>query len=252
MEERLRELERSHFSANARSLYLELLWQFGGCGDCEEMYLSNKLLQERAGIRSSHSFDAAREELINAGMIKHKKQKYQISGNRTETERKPNGKGTENSAVIFPMEIKKITTTTTTEEPPRAREPAAAPIQGDGAANATDLTNAQGSLSTNSAEVRHEWFLWNNENLKGGDALELIQLENLYGAEKVVAAIHAAGCADRFGKLNINFVKKVLQRILNDGQTVTKTAKRKARKAEENSKKTEDEKAANYAGVDIF
>ena len=243
--------ERRRFSANARSLYLELLWQFGSDAVSEGKYLSNKVLQERSGIRSSNSFERAREELMNAGLIQHKKQVYRL-GKAMENEWEANGKPMEKMAGGFIVEKnknknKKITTTTTTPTTTeRVSAPALTPIQGGNAA--TQENTGQTVLSTNSAAVQHEWFLWNNANLKGGEALELIQLENLYGTAKLVEAIHAAGCADTRGVLSINFVKKVLARILNEGAEVTKTARRNAAKV---TKVKEAAKTA-YDTEDIF
>jgi len=220
--------KRNRFSANARSLYLELVWTFEGEGD--ELKLGNRLLQERSGIQSSRSFDAARSALINAGLIKHKNQVYSLVEKTSETERKSGGKAVENSADGFIVEqtnlnsnLNKKNKTATTTTTACACE---ATIDGG-----DEKPTGQTTLSRNSPAVEKEWFMWNNAHLKGGDALELIQLENLYGTEKVVAAIHAAGCADKYGKITMNFLKKVLARIVN-GETVkpkfAKTAEKKS------------------------
>lgn len=219
--------KRKQFSANARSLYLELVWSFEGEGD--ELKLGNRLLQERSGIQSSRSFDAARSALINAGLIRHKNQVYSLGENSVETEWKSGGKAVENSGSGFIVEQSntnlknkknKTTTTTTTT------------CASEGTSDGGDeKPTGQTALSRNSPAVEKEWFMWNNAHLKGGDALELIQLENLYGTEKVVAAIHAAGCADKYGKITMNFLKKVLARIVNGEKVEPKYAVAKPKKS---------------------
>ena len=74
------------------------------------------------------------------------------------------------------------------------------------------------NYSVNSVEVTETWFKCEGEHLTGGNALGLIELENLYGTAKVVQAIIAASQANTQPRLSFNFVKAVLLRILKGGE----------------------------------
>ncbi len=66
------------FSANARSLFFAILGEFNAARYPSELILRNGSLQQLSGIRASSSFDAARNALINAGAIKHKREVYRL------------------------------------------------------------------------------------------------------------------------------------------------------------------------------
>ena len=172
----------------------------------ESRKLSNVELQARSGIRSSRSYDAARRELIEAGLIEYEEQWYRLGGNIV---RKGTGKGMEREwkgGNVLKFEKKReeerkgITTTTTTTA--RDSATAAAAIQADGAANfgnQSDVSNA----------VKAEWRKWNGAPLNMGVTLELIGLEKELGTQGLIELIRRAGLGDKFGTLTIRYVKSL-------------------------------------------
>ena len=66
------------FSANARSLYYAVLGEFNSARYPLELKLQNGYLQHLSGIPAASSFDVARNTLINAGVISHKRGVYRL------------------------------------------------------------------------------------------------------------------------------------------------------------------------------
>lgn len=81
-----------------------------------------------------------------------------------------------------------------------------------------NISTAIEKLSVNSPKVVEAWRNCAGENLTGGAALGLIDLENIHGAEKVVKAIYAADQANTRFKLSFNFVKSVLENMTKGGK----------------------------------
>ena len=94
----------------------------------------------------------------------------------------------------------------------------------------TATARARGFLSVNSAEVQNAWRQCAGENLTGGAAYGLIELENVYGTQAVVDAIFEADRANTRERISFNFVKKVLENMVSG-----KEAKPNARRATRNS-----------------
>ena len=66
-------------------------------------------------------------------------------------------------------------------------------------------------LSVNSEAVRKTWRECAGENLTGGAAFGMIELENIYGTQTVVDAIIRADQSNTAPRLTFNFVKAVLE-----------------------------------------
>ncbi len=240
--------KRFELSANARSLYFAVLGEFNATQYPMTLKLSNQLLQHLSGITSTHSFDTARTALINAGAIKHKKLVYslpehygkfpeiagKLQGNFAETERKFSG----NSAEIFG---KDSLDSTFLEVYPEEKEKDKNKEKEEKITTTTATAGAREKLSTNSEEVKQAWFLAEGENLRGYNALDLIQLENQYGTDAVVNAIHEAHRANTQPRLHYNFLKAVIERRQKGGT-------RNGGKARNNGSVDNSQ----YAGVDTF
>lgn len=213
------ELRRRRYSANARSLYLELAFELEGGGWVE---LSNVYLQERSGIRSSRSFDAARRELMEAGLIEYENRRYRVGDNAAEREWKANGNGMESewkgNGKVSGISItknsksknKKKETTTTTTTTARDSAIAAAAIQADDATEIPDIDNKPEKQESDvSNAVKAAWRRWNGTPLNMGITLELIAMEREYGVEGLVELINRAGRGDKFGTLTIRYLKSL-------------------------------------------
>lgn len=72
-------------------------------------------------------------------------------------------------------------------------------------------------LSQNSKAVMDAWLMYEGEKLKGGYALDFIELENTYGTQELVDAIKAAAQSNTRPRLSYNFVKAVLLNQLKGG-----------------------------------
>ena len=232
---------RENLSANARSLYFAILGEFNEARYPAELKLSNEYLQHLSGIKSSASFDSARNALLNAGAIKSKKRVYKLTGNNL-------GNGT-NRFFLNPFEEKSFERKTeigrksvenslgllnikknkdgereekeTAPPPPTAagaREPV---FEGDEPEKNLRAGVKVAPKSTNSAAVVEMWRKWNGVPYSGGVALTLIEFENSYGTEKLLKAIEAAGRYDKKGALTLPLLEKVLSNV---GQKVKKVA----------------------------
>lgn len=189
-------------SANTRSVFYAILAEFNRARYPRELKIANIRVQHLSGVTSSHSFETARQTLINAGVIKHKKQVYELclvregAGNFSGNERKDSDSATSPVSVEREREREKEKTLTTT----------------------TTTTRARSFVSSNSPEVVETWFNCEGEHLRGGNAFGLIELENQYGVETVCAAIIKASQANTEPRLSFNFVKAVLNNMLKGGE----------------------------------
>ena len=190
---------------NARSLYFAILGEFNKMQYPAQIKLQNTYLQHLSGINSTHSFNSARNALINAELISHKKQIYSLEtvrkdfGNSSETFRKGFGNSLESS----------FSTTTISKnnvEKEKEKERDARAYTRDENANTATFNNL------NSAEVQEMWFRCEGERIPGGIAFGLYELEQLHGTEALCKAIMAASQANTQPRLSFNFVKAVLDR----------------------------------------
>lgn len=200
-------------SANARSLYFAILAEFNRQRFPASIKLSNAVLQHLSGIKSSSSFDSARNALINAGVIRHNKLWYELrpmesAGNIVEIS--PNNfrktseippKNFRKSSGIVPKDSIGLLVMPTDKYKDRQKE--------------GDITPTAEMRARASEEILKAWELLEGEPLKGGVELGLIDLEKLYGTKAVVQAIVTASQANTRPNLSFNFVKAVLQRQIS-------------------------------------
>lgn len=199
-------------TANARSLYFAILGEFNKSQYPAQLKLGNAYLQHLSGITSSHSFDSARNTLINSGLVSHKKQVYTLEtlgkeqGKLAETLREEQGKSAERfgkaslgipPSIPMPIEKEKERekTKTTTTATARARE-------GNGA---------------NSVEVQQMWFRCEGQQIPGSMIYALYELEQLHGTENLCKAILTASQNNKENRLTLNFLKAVLEKQLKGG-----------------------------------
>ena len=202
------------FSANARSLYFAILGEFNRLRYPAVVVLPNAYLQNLSGISSSCSFDRARNALLNAGLIQHRKQCYALAGafdvkpvkgfgNSAEKVEKTCRKSLENPGAYLPYPEPTYTEKEGDEDAPATTATAAA----------TPPTPNNGqSLPKNTAQVLQAWKYWGGEKLSGGKSFMLIEFENRYGTAALLQAIEKAGKSDRLGGLSIRYLEAVLER----------------------------------------
>lgn len=192
-------------SANARSLYIAILGEFNSLQYPPTLKLQNTDLQHLSGINSTCSFDSARNALINAELISHKKQIYSLKDSRNSLENFQKDfrnslervqKDSFNSMSISKNNIEKEK-----EEEKDAR-----------AYTREETTNTATFNNLNSAEVQEMWFRCEGERIPGGIAFGLYELEQLHGTASLCKAIMAASQANTQPRLSFNFVKAVLER----------------------------------------
>lgn len=97
-------------------------------------------------------------------------------------------------------------------------------------------------LNQTSPEIAETWLKYEGERLNGGQMLDFYNLEKLYGVEAVVEAIKEASRANKYQRLNYNFVKKVLEHMV-------KGVKKFEHTSEFNGGFVDN---SQYAGVDTF
>lgn len=215
-----------HFSANARSLYYALLEEFDAAFYPAEMFIRNTRLQDIAGINSTHSFDSARNALINAKLITHKKQYYKLLPPQTaESVGKVDGKSLESGLGLFSIHKTDTTSTTTpTTTAAATRTYAREALPGTGPAGQAlpplkSSNSARGMVvgesgksfceGLPSAEVMAAWKRGN------GVVLNLYQLQQLglmevqLGTAELVRQIKLVSLRDNRAGLTFSFFEKV-------------------------------------------
>ena len=212
-------------SANARSLYFAILGEFNKARYPARLKLGNAILQHLSGINSTHSFDTARNSLINAKLITCKKMTYELLtlnsrellGNFEETSRKEQGNFRErigkesfNSISISKNSIEEE------EEEEKEKEVVNTRTR-EAETTTTTATAATAFNGLNSAEVKEMWFKCEGEPIPGGIATGLYTLEKIHGADVVTQAILKASQANTQPRLSFNFVKAVLERMVKGG-----------------------------------
>lgn len=204
-------------SANARSLYVAVLGEFNSARYPVTLNLSNRLLQDISGINAESSFHSARNALLNARLIKAKKQFYTLSsedalkkiesrlgvsvespwsqsGVSLEPPWSPLGAALDNTTFLS------IPKNKVDEEVDEDEAPATP-------ASSTRVVPI-GDLNPQIYEV---WTLYEGENLSGGQILDMYSLEREYGVELLVECIKEASRSNTRQRLSYNFVKKILE-----------------------------------------
>ena len=188
-------------SPNARSLYFAILGEFNKLQYPPHIKLQNTYLQHLSGINSTCSFRSAINALVNSGLISCQKQVYTLETFQKDF-RNSSERVSKDSFDSIPM------SESIEKEKEKERE----------ITTTTATTRAREVLGTNSEEVKQAWFLSEGEALKGGNAFDMIQLENAYGTEALVNAITAARRANTQPRLTYNFLKAVLERQQKGGK----------------------------------
>lgn len=192
-------------SANARSLYIAILGEFNSLQYPPTLKLQNTDLQHLSGINSTCSFDSARNALINAELISHKKQIYSLKDSRNilenfqkdfrnslERVQKDSFSSMSISRNSIEKEIKK-------EEEERAY------------AHATTATPSFKDNGWVSAEVQEKWFNCESVQMNSATMQKLYPLEQMFGTKALCDAIFEASARNKEAKLTFNYVEKILQ-----------------------------------------
>ena len=204
--------QKLRLSTDARSLYYAILSEFNRLQYPSELKLPAQYLQFLSGIKTESMLRSSKNALINANVISCKKHVYKLQ--KTGENPSKNGKPTENQQKGNEKNADFLISTTISKnniEKEKERE--------EEITTTTATTRTREALSTNSEEVKQAWFLSEGETLKGGYAVDMIQLENAYGTEALVDAITAARRANTQPRLTYNFLKAVLERQQKGGKT---------------------------------
>ena len=198
-----------HFSANARSLYYAILSEFNRLRYPFELKLRNTYLQDMSGINSTASFDSARNALLNAKLITHKKQVYRLVDSSQKPaekvlkqERKNAERVLKESEGLLPIPN---LTLTEKEKDEDARE----------ASTSTKKDKGQLNLSKCSAAVIQTWRDYVDRPLPPGMEMELVQYENALDTEKVVDTIKKAARSNKWDGVSFSYLKKSLDNLIN-------------------------------------
>ena len=195
--------ERLELGANARSLYFAILAEFNKRQYPSELVLSNVLLQHLSGVKSSHSFDSARNALINAKLIRHSKQRYTL-GKVAESAGKDSGKTAESlrkDSLLF----NSVYSNRVEKEKEKEKTNN----------NNNDSAGARESVErylASSRTIAQAWQMANGEYPHGYDDRWLLELETRYGAEKLKEAIETAAASNTAARISINYVRAILER----------------------------------------
>ena len=218
------------FPPSARVLYLTLLGEFNAAYWKDELAFTESELSGLTGLRKT-TVHEAKEFLASRHFIKTWKKKrvtiFKLLGDQVPTSERP-------SSDRQPTDERPKSDQTPTDAHllTRAKDVKDVSNIQDIKTEITDTAtaHARGFLSVNSAEVQNAWRQCAGENLTGGAAYGLIELENVYGTQAVVDAIFEADRANTRERISFNFVKKVLENMVSG-----KEAKPNARRTTRNS-----------------
>ena len=207
-------------SANARSLYIAILGEFNSARYPDTLSITNRVLQDISGINAESSFHSARNALLNADLIRHKKHVYQLTpeaaleklcrrrGATLETPWSQLGVGLEfSNTTTNPITIPKI-------EKEIEKDEEDAPAQ-----NFSNLV---------STEVLTAWKKYRGEKLDGGKIFGLHDCEKLRGTEDVIQAIKTASESNNYAEfpyITYNYFKRILENqqkgVIQSGRTAS-------------------------------
>jgi len=182
-----------HFSANARSLYFAILSEFNRLRYPNELKLRNTYLQDMSGITSTASFDSARNALLNAKLITHKKQVYTLETSE-KTLRKSFEKVLKESQGLLTnpgLPLK-------TEKEGDLRETAAP---------STTETSGQLNLAECSAAVRQIWEAYTGRPLTSGLNADLAKFEGEIGTQQLITEIQRAARSNKRESIDLNYLE---------------------------------------------
>ena len=221
-------------SANARSLYIAILGEFNSLQYPPTLKLQNTDLQHLSGINSTCSFDSARNALINAELISHKKQIYSLKDSRKTLENLQKDfrnslervqKDSFSSMSISKNNIEKEIKKDEDEECACARA-------------TTTATPAFKDNGWVSAEAQETWFDCEKEEMNSATMQKLYPLEQMFGTKAVCDAVIEASARNQLNKLTYNYVEKILQSQMK-GES-------------KNARNDSIIDNSQYAGIDIF
>ena len=208
-------------SANARSLYIAILGEFNSLQYPPTLKLQNTDLQHLSGINSTSSFDSARNALINAGIISHKKQIYALetvskdSRNSLESVSKESRNTLETFQKDFRNSLESSFSTTTISKNNIEKEKEIKKEgEGEARARTRTTTTTTPTFKDNgwvSAEVQETWFKYEGERMNAATMQKLYPLEQTFGTDAVCNAIFEASARNKEAKLTFNFVEKILR-----------------------------------------
>lgn len=226
-------------SANARSLYIAILGEFNGARYPEALKLSNSLLQDISGINSESSFHSARNALMNAKLVQHKKQVYKLTPNDAQSKMtqslasvlerpcnlvesglEPACNSVEGnvklacSSVGTCLEFSDTVTYTTLI--PRSRQDKEEKEKLK--TNNTNDSARTRELTACSEKAAQAWFMAEGRYPHGYDDHNLAYFEQEHGTEKVVEAIRKAQASNTENKLSTNYIKAILERGTRNGR----------------------------------
>ena len=236
-------------SANARSLYIAILGEFNSARYPAVLNIPNALLRHLSSInlegKSDSSFQSARNALQNAGLIKYKKELYQLTPNDAlEKLQKRFGKLLETPCnelgdslettwkqVGDRLEVSRFISTTSDKEvdnknynlKEEKRESAGAyekiSVEVESAKSPCDSQlNLAGSPSN---EVMEVWEKCKGAKLDGNQLIDLISLEKALGKEEVKRAMEIASLKNNysnFPELWYSFFKRELEKQLKENK----------------------------------
>lgn len=206
---------------NARSLYFAILGEFNKMQYPAQIKLQNTYLQHLCGINSTCSFNGARNALINAGIISHKKQIYALgtvskdSRNSLESVSKESRNTLETFQKDFRNSLESSFSTTTIsknnieKEKEKEKE-----REGEARARTRTTTTTTPNFKDNgwvSAEVQETWFKYEGEEMNAATMQKLYPLEQMFDTKAVCDAIFEASARNKEAKLTFNFVEKILK-----------------------------------------
>ena len=175
---------QSPLSAHEQLVMLHLLQLNNEHGNCGQFYLSDVLLAERTQVPKSE-ITPIKRNLKNAGLIDFRTNPHNPR-----------------AGTLYTLP----------------------PLKKSGAQISTNQPETGQYRSTNSEEVKKAWRECAGEELTGGRAFGMIQLENAYGTKAVVDAIIKADQSNTQPRLTFNYVKAILE---NAKKGANANAKRK-------------------------
>lgn len=191
-------------SANARSLYIAILGEFNSARYPEVLGITNRVLQDMSGINSESSFHSARNALINAKLIAHKKQAYKLTPEAALEKLKSRfGADLEPpKSTSYSINLKK----NKKEEDEERATPAPAFFNNN----------------MNAPEVQEMWFKCEGEAIPFAMAQTLYELEKLHGVDFAKDVVFTASAENKQPKITLNYLKTIANNKLKGGEKVGK------------------------------
>lgn len=202
-------------SANARSLYIAILGEFNSARYPEVLGITNRVLQDMSGINSESSFHSARNALINANLIAHKKQAYKLTPEAALEKLKSRfGDDLEPTWSLLGDSL----------EPPKSTSHSINLKKNKKEEDEERATPAPAFFNNNmnAPEVQEMWFKCEGENIPYAMAQTLYELEKIHGVDFAKDVVFTASAENKQPKITLNYLKTIANNKLKGGEKVGK------------------------------